>query len=214
MRPLKQKGCLRNMNNKELEVTAAQRQEIYNDPDLKWIITQRTLVRFLVSFSEIEKEKYEEKVKPILVKEIESFIKNELKRYRRKNNSDYLSDIKKARGEDDKYSLFNLLEWDKAWLRMDWVVEKIIQAQEKDDFDFLKSVGNAIAKQPGSSTKPMTEKDVVQDIKLLCDRLDVRRDDHDQIKDLHDRLIKAGTISDNKIDYNYFVKWLSRNKII
>lgn len=214
MRPLKQKGCLRNMNNKELEVTAAQRQEIYNDPDLKWIITQRTLVRFLVSFSEIEKEKYEEKVKPILVKEIESFIKNELKRYRRKNNSDYLSDIKKARGEDDKYSLLNLLEWDKAWLKMDWVVEKIIQAQEKDDFDFLKSVGNAIAKQPGSSSTPMTEKGAVKDIKILCDFFDIRKEDHHLIKDLHYRLAKAGKISDKKTDYNYFVKWLSRHKIV
>lgn len=202
------------MKNKALEVTDIQRQEIYNDPDLKWIITRRALVRFLVSFSAIEKEKYEEKVELILVKEIESFIKNELTRYKKKNRRDYFDDIRKARGEDNKRSLYKLLEWDKAWLKVDWVIENILRAQDRDDFDFLKSVGDAVAKQPGSSTKPMTEKDVVQDIKCLCDLLDIRREDHDLIKDLHCRLIEGGKITDKKSDYNYFVKWLRRHKII
>jgi hypothetical protein len=80
-----------------------------------------------------------------------------LKRYKRKNRNDYFDDINKARSENNKRSLCKLLEWDKAWLKMNWVVEKIIQAQEKDKFDFLKSVGAAIAKQPGSNTKPITE---------------------------------------------------------
>lgn len=217
------------MKNKALQITGIRRHEINDYPDLKWIIARRSLFRFLNTYFpeangslkglkgkivDIEEEKIEQKFKPLLDKEIDYFINNELSRYQRKNNSDYLKDIERARDEGNNSSLFNLLEWDKAWLKMDWVVEKIIQAQNKDNFDFLKSVGETIAKQPGSSTKPMKEKNVMQDVKLLCDLLGIRREDHDLIKDLHYRLFEAGTISDKKADYNYFVKWLSRHRII
>lgn len=217
------------MKNNVSEVIDIHLKEINNNPDLKWIISRKALYRFLaVYFPEsngklkglkgkdvdIDEARVEEKLKQILDKEIDSFINNELAKYKRKYTSDYINDIKKARDEDNKKALYNLLEWDKAWLKMDWVVERILQAQDKDDFNFLRTVGEAIAKQPGSSTKPATEKDVIQDIKCLSDLIDIKREDSALIKDLHNRLIEAGTISDKKADYNYFVKWLSRHKII
>ena len=204
------------------------RQEINNDPDLNWIISRRSSVRFLGAFfpeangslkvlegkDRVEKEKIEEKLKPILNKEIEYFIKSEWVRYQKKNNRDYLNDIKKARDEGNNSALINLLEWDQAWLKIDWVIDKILQAQDRIDFPFLKIVGEAIAKQPGSIIRPMKDIDLVPDIKHLFDILGVRRGDISIIKDLQNRLNAAGIIGDNKADFNYFVKWLSRHGII
>lgn len=216
------------MKEKVSEVTVSQLQQINDEKDLKWIISRRSLFRYLdVFFPEsagtleglkgknvrVDEEEVEEKLKLILDKEIESFIKNELGRYKRKNDGDYFGDIGKARDGKNRF-LFKLLEWDKAWLKIDWVIEIILQAQDRDDFDFLRRVGEAIAKRPGSRIKPITEKDVIQDIKRLFDLLDIRAEDHDLINDLHCRLLEADTISDKKADYNYFVKWLKRHKII
>ena len=204
-------------------------KEININPDLKWIISRKALYRFLtVYFPEskgnlkglegkdvyIDEAKVEEKLKQILDKEIDSFINNELAKYKRKYKSDYLNDIKKAREVDNTRALCKLLAWDKAWLKFDWVVEKILQAQDKDKFDFLRSVGEAIAKQPGSSTKPAKEKDLIQNLRMLFDLLDIRREDKEPINDLQDSLLNAGTIGDEKADYDYFVKWLRRHKII
>lgn len=217
------------MKNRTLEITAIRRQEINDDKDIKRIISQRSLIRFLNLFFpevngrldkikgkklHVEERDLTDKLETLLYKEIDYFIQNELPRYKKKNNNDYLSDIKKARAEDNSHSLLNLLEWDKAWLKMDWVVDRILQAQNNDDFDFLKRVGKAIAKQPGCNTKPMLEKDSIRNIKLLFDLFDIGREDYALIRDIHSHLNEFGIISDQKDDYNYFVKWLKRHRII
>jgi len=217
------------MKNKTSEITVIRLQRINDDKDIKWIISQRSLVRFLDLYFpkangnldklkgidvHIEEAEVKNKLETLKDKELDYFTLNELPRYQKKKNSDYLSDIKKARDENDSRSLLNLLEWDKAWLKMNWVADRILQGQDHDDFEFLKSVGKAIAKQPGCNTKPMSEKNSVRNIKLLFDLFDIRREDHTLIRDLHSRLIKVGIISDQKADYNYFGKWLKRHRII
>lgn len=198
-------------------------KEVFSDTDLKSIILRRTLVRFFdlyryvyggIEKIEIPQKEFEDKITPILKKEMDSFLNNELLRYSRSNRSDYLSDIRKARFENSNSSLYKLLKWDKTWLSIDWVISKILKAQDLKDFHFLKSLGDAISKQPGSCAKPSTEKDLVQDLKILFDLVGIEKENRDLIKDLHKNLFQSGTISDKKADIDNFIRWLIRHRII
>lgn len=40
------------------------------------------------------------------------------------------------------------MSFDRAWLFRDWVKDRILRAQEEGDRSFLKSLGEAIAKEP------------------------------------------------------------------
>jgi hypothetical protein len=74
---------------------------------------------------------------------------DEIERYRKKskNRYDYKEDIERAR-EGNNESLSRLIEWDKGWLFIDWVENRILQAQEEGDNQFIKSLGEAVGAVP------------------------------------------------------------------
>lgn len=81
-------------------------------------------------------------------------LNREIERYKkakRNHRHDYQSDIENARA-GGKESLFRLIAWDKAWLFVPWVKERILEAQEERDAAFIKEIGAAVAKEPGART--------------------------------------------------------------
>jgi len=77
-------------------------------------------------------------------------IKEEIGRYKKKAKNrryGYERDIERARMGDNA-SLFRLIEWDKGWLFVDWVKNKILEAQYNWDNDFLQKIGEALSAEP------------------------------------------------------------------
>ena len=94
-----------------------------------------------------EKEKWIPYLKHIVLRELLVKLPRELKEYKKKYpKSDYKSDIEKAKNQNS--SLYRIINWDRAWLGEEWVLCKIIDAQEKGDLTFLRSLGQAISKKP------------------------------------------------------------------
>jgi hypothetical protein len=94
-----------------------------------WIDDENYLTRFAIGTRQLE------------------LLDREVKSYKEKNiSSAYLDDIKLAREGDDK-SLCQIIEWDKEWLYVPWVKERILIANERKTDELLPKVGKAIARK-------------------------------------------------------------------
>lgn len=170
-----------------------------------------------------EKEKWIPYLKDIVVRELLVKLRRELKEYKKKYpKSDYKSDIEKAK----KYNgaLFRIIEWDRTWLGEEWVLWKIIDAQEKGDLDFLKSLGDAISKKPQTRRQI---KGVFKENRELCLAITqayimVARVKYPELTEPQivkvwlGRMVKAGYewFPAEFYDFAYFIKFLRRHGVI
>jgi hypothetical protein len=127
------------------------------DRDLAKIFYERSILKVERIFETLLHYKFEisEKDIPCLTDEIGKnmlipALEDEIKRYRTKPKNrryGYEEDIERARKGNNE-SLLRLVEWDKGWLFIDWVKNRILQAQEKGDTEFIKVLGEAVGAQP------------------------------------------------------------------
>jgi len=209
-----------------------------NNPKVLHILSRRIDRRFYALWCEILKrlpEDIRENPDPqkakdlqesfrgvITVKELDNFSR-ELDRYKTKHRRDYFEDIEKAFTEKEgrgsrarNQSLVRILSWDKEWLAIREVQERIIKAQEEGEFEFLKDIGEAVGLQPGCIHKPKKDADLIKKLRLFADRYPSETKETEFLKGMQDYLYeneKAG--DDPKLqDFDYFMKWLRRNEVI
>ena len=157
----------------------------------------------------------------------------ELRRYEKKNGSSYLEDIEKAWNKDkfpqskndaDRLSAMNwrlcrLITWDKAWITIKEVQERILEAQESGDFAFIKDFGEALAKQPGCCPKPKIDAELAEILRTFADRHPMETQAPQFRRGMHDYLYtengdKVREDDPKEIDFDYFDKWLKRHDVI
>ena len=150
--------------------------------------------------------------------EIEIRLSGEIQKYKKRNRGrGYLSDIEKAR-EGNNESLCRLIAWDKAWLFISWVREKILEAQENGDMSFIVGVGNAVSKEPGMRTViNAADKDrrrrIIDFVEAVI--VDRQKDSIPEIIDsVHEWLNQEGFLPEELSDKQYFVKYLKRHNVI
>lgn len=79
------------------------------------------------------------------LKEIKRFRKDYQHKYNKKNRENISDTVKKAqKGSTD--ALCKLIAWDKTWLYVDWVKERVLAAQSVDDKNFLKLISQSLAR--------------------------------------------------------------------
>jgi translation initiation factor 2 beta subunit (eIF-2beta)/eIF-5 len=162
--------------------------------------------------------------KNISEKQISVFINDEEKRYKKKYpKTSYIEDISEGRTKNSK--LFRIIEWDKAWLFVGWIKQRIIDAQEKGDLEFLKRLGLAISKKPQTKKLIMPkDKDskkirelilnfmgaYIEGIKVRIPNREIPR----FIKEIYEVFLDSAWFPDELRDYDYFQKFLRRHNII
>jgi hypothetical protein len=127
------------------------------DVDLARIFIERSTLKIKRIFEHLLYQNYKISKKdiPCLIDEILGnmlfpALKDEIGRYRKKSKNrryDYKKDIERAREGNNK-SLCRLIEWDKDWLFIDWVKNRVLQAQEERDNRFIKELGEAVGAVP------------------------------------------------------------------
>lgn len=148
----------------------------------------------------------------IIDKELAAFSR-ELDRYEKKHKTGYFDNIEAARNGNNRL-LYRLLKWDKSWIAIDWVKKRIIEAQVKYDDDFLRNIGEAFQSLPGFRSKPRKDIELIEKLKKFADFYGYGKGELEPIKGMHDYLTDKVIVEDEKYDFNYFVKWLRRHKVI
>jgi len=149
-----------------------------------------------------------------LIKEVDKYAK-------RNHPHDYRSDIDKAR-IGNRESLCRIIAWDKAWLFMPWVKEKILEAQEDMDMKLIKSIGAAVSREPGVKTVVnAADKENRQEIiKFMTWAISLfhqnfRDENMNKIIDIsHTSLLNSGIIPDELTDIKEFKRTLRRHNVI
>jgi hypothetical protein len=132
-------------------------KEPFFDRDLAKIFEWRFILRIETIFKTLSQYNVklgEEEIKLLIMELLNNVglagIREEIERYKTKTKNrryGYKEDIERARMGDNA-SLFRLVEWDKGWLFVDWVKNKILEAQDNWDNDFLQKMGEALSAEP------------------------------------------------------------------
>lgn len=197
-------------------------KDVYDDHDLRYIVNSRILRRFLKMIFEVvnrtdkkeisfKMEKMEELLEKVLDKELAVFT-DEFDRYKKKFKIDIFKDLKEAR-EGDNRSLRHLLQWDRTWLKMGWVTDRIIDAQNTYDFKLIAEFGDALNMKPGCITKSK-HRDLLEQLKPFCDATGFGDGEIKSIRGMWEFLCERDIIDDELRDFDYFVKYLRRYNVI
>jgi len=148
------------------------------DPDLAKIFNERLPLKIdrIIEKLFYHGYKISEKDVPGLIDEIIknmiSALFNEMERYGKSSQNKgygYKKDIERARKGNNE-SLFRLIAWNKGWLFIDWVKNRIIQAQEEMDTEFFKSLGEAVKAEP--KVQPPIHAEDKEDRKLIISTME------------------------------------------
>lgn len=143
----------------------------FDDPDLKDILARRAFMQlnylkqifldFQIKIDDSRTDAWLPYFQTIAGEEVFTVFEAEAKRYEKKYNrkdksrepigwplSQYARDIDEARTGKERV-IIRLVQWDRAWIFVDWVKSRILDAQEKGNSKFLRNIGEAISKEPG-----------------------------------------------------------------
>jgi hypothetical protein len=221
-----------------------------DDPDLQYILSRRIFIR-LESFKvlipdfkiKIDDSSNTDVWLPYFQKitqdEVLTKFEAEVNRYEKKFNrkdkskepkgwphSQYARDIDEARAGKEK-KMIRLIQWDRAWLLMNWVIRRILDAQESGNLNFLRNIGEAISKEPGCIvySKSIGGKLIIRlsgvviaYYKTQYPRVEIR----EALKSLHNQLrnnwLKKHANDSPEMpllyDRDYFFKFLKRHGVI
>ena len=155
-----------------------------------------------------------------LLKEWIIRLSDQIERYYQKHGANYGDDVREAKTDNNR--LFRIISWDKQWLYVDWVKEKIIAAQESRDYGFMKDLGAAVAREPGSYRRLNEDEDnrkrLIDFMQYAISHLavtDPNRNIRQFIKDVHKLFNENGMFPDDSFsDLEYFFTFLKRHAVI
>jgi len=136
------------------------------------------------------------------------------KRHRKLINVTYVN----AREGDDR-SLWKLIKWDKAWLFIEWVRDKILEKEDQDNRTFFDRLSNAVKKNTRfnlqNKSRSKGRKKLIALIREVKNTFPIRinKDIKEFNKELHQYLIKSGDFEENDplLDPAYYMRWLRRH---
>lgn len=144
--------------------------------------------------------------------------RRDLERFKERYKESIEETIKRAENGDSK-AFFRLIEWDKAFLGSDFIVQKVVEAEYNDtrkDRDFLERLADKFS----ARSKIIRKKPFHQDVICMVEFFTLGSSpSHEQLKQIHSILEEQNVFHDkNDIsplsDFSYFKKYLKRNGVI
>lgn len=221
-----------------------------DDPDLKDILARRAFMQlnylkqsfldFQIKIDDSRTDAWLPYFKKIAQEEVLTVFEVEANRYEKKYNrkdksrepigwplSQYARDIAEARTTGKEKIIIRLIQWDRAWIFIDWVKSRILDAQENGNSNFLRNIGEAISKKPGCKvgSKAMGGKLIIllsKAVIIYCRTHYPEKEIREALKSLYDQLYNNWHKMHKEVspdfwllyDRDYFFKYLKRHGVI